>query len=112
MRSVRGRSTQSLDVMVSTAEYRYIVAEIIDAPYENSRHKIRARPLPGQWAGPEYRIECPLSIRKAQNIGQLYKFWAKFKAPAGNQLFTSYHWTPEQVSSDQAKKFIEAKQWW
>jgi hypothetical protein len=94
------------------AKYRYIVCEVFDAPYENSRHRIRARPLPGQWAGPEYRIECPLSIRNRENIGELYKFWAKFKAPKGIQLFTSYHWQPERVSPKEAQAFISAMHSW
>src|SRR5258706_12004497 len=98
--------------MPSSSEYRYIVVEVIDAPHENSRHKIRARPLPGQWASPEYRIECPLDIRKAHNVGLLYKFWAKFKDTyAAPQLYTSYHWNPEPITPGEAKIFIAAKQW-
>lgn len=106
------RSTRSLDIMANdTAEYRHIICEVFHAPYENSRHNIRARPLPGQWAGPEYRLECPLNFRNRENIGELYKFWAKFKAPTGIQLFTSYHWTPERVSLLEAQAFIAARQW-
>lgn len=92
--------------------YRYIVAELFSASREKSRHKIRARPLSGQWASSDYRIECPLGIRKVENVGQLFKFKAKFKEPAGIQLFTSYHWKPEPVTQNQANAFIAAKQWW
>jgi len=99
--------------MVNTGEYRYIVVEVIAAPYESSRHKIRARPLPGQWASPAYRIECPLDIRKPENVGQFYRLWAKFKdTGTAPQLYTSYKWAPERVSADEAKAFIEAKNWW
>lgn len=88
-------------------DYRYIIAEVIDAPHENSRHKIRARPVPGQWASADCRIECPLDIRKPENIGQLYKFWAKFKNTyAATQLYTSYHWRPELVTAEEAAAFI------
>jgi hypothetical protein len=99
--------------MTNGGEYRYIVAEVIAAPHENSRHKIRARPLPGQWASPEYRIECPLDIRKPKNVGHLYRFWAKFKdTSAAPQLYTSYKWKPERISVDEAEAFIEAGQWY
>lgn len=99
--------------MTAEGEYRFIVAEIISAPCENSRHKIRAQPLPDQWASPDYRIECPLEIRKKENIGQLYKFWAKFKSTSNStHLYTSYKWSPEKVSPEQATAFIKAKEWW
>ena len=92
--------------------YQYIVAEIIDSPDENSRHKIRAKPLPGQWAGPELRIECPTRIRYKSNIGQLYKFRAKFKATTtATQLYTYYGWPPILMTHEQAQAFIAAKKW-
>jgi hypothetical protein len=97
--------------MASAHAYRYIVCVIFDAPNENSRHKIRAKPLPGQWAGPEYRIECPLNIREPENIGELYKFWAKFKEPDAKQLYTSHWWVPEKLTQEQAQKFIAEKSW-
>lgn len=98
--------------MESDGEYRYIIVEVFSAPYENSRHKIRARPIPGQWAGPEIRIECPTSIRHAQNIGELYRMLAKFKDTlAADQLYTSYHWAPKLVSRAEAEAFIAAKNW-
>jgi hypothetical protein len=92
--------------------YRYIVAEIINAPGENSRHKIRARPLPGQWAGPEYRIECPTNIRKSENIGQFYRFYAKFKdTSTAAQLYTYHGWAPKRMTFDEAQAFIDARIW-
>jgi len=92
--------------------YRHIVAEIISSPYENSRHKVRARPLPGQWAGPEFRIECPTDIRHNENIGQIYKFWAKFKdTTTATQLYTYYGWSPKKMTPEQARAFIEAGNW-
>ena len=95
--------------MTRGLEYRQIIAEIIYAPHENSRHKIRARPLAGQWAGPQYRIECSLDIRHKRNVGELYKFWAKFKDTyTATQLFTSHHWSPERVTIEQAEAFIAA----
>ena len=94
------------------SEYRYIIAEVIYAPHEKSERSIRARPLPKQWAGPEYRIECPTEIRKMKNVGELYKFYAKFKdtfrAP---HLYTSYHWLPTRVTPAQARTFIAKKGW-
>ena len=94
------------------SDYRYIVCEVFDAPHENSRHKIRAKPLPGQWAGPQYRIECPLSIRNPHNVGEFYKFVAKFKSTgAAAQLYTSYHWRPHLISPEEAAAFIRAKDW-
>jgi hypothetical protein len=93
-----------------SAGYRYIIAEVINASHENSRHKIRARPLPGQWASPACRIECPLHIRRADNVGQLYKFWAKFKnTDTAIQLYTSYYWSPEPVNPEEAEAFIAAQ---
>lgn len=99
----------TLSVMGGGSEYRYIIAEVIHAPHENSRHKVRVRPLPGQWAGLEYRIECPLDIR---HVGKLYKLWAKFKdTSTAPQLYSSYHWKPERVTLEEAEAFIEAKCW-
>jgi hypothetical protein len=78
--------------MKNHRNYRYIVCEILEAPTENSRHKIRAKPLAGQCAGPEYRIECPLGIRNHENVGEYYRFIARFKDTyAAPQLYTSYH---------------------
>ena len=93
--------------------YRYVIVEVISAPYENSRRKIRARPLPGQWASTALRMECPTSIRKPHNIGQLYKVRAKLKdTTTAPQLFTSYHWTPDLVTAEEAAQFIKIKNWW
>jgi hypothetical protein len=98
--------------MVNGGEYLYIVAEIFDAPHEKSRHKIRARPLPGQWASPEYRIECSLDIRQLHNIGQFYKFKAKFKnTNTAPQLYASHYLQPELITSEAASAFIAAAQW-
>jgi hypothetical protein len=57
--------------MKKRRDYQYILCEIFEAPLENSRHKIRAKPLAGQWAGSEYRIECPLSIRNDEQRGRI-----------------------------------------
>lgn len=98
--------------MRTRPDYRYIVCEIFEAPSENSRHKIRARPLAGQWAGPEYRIECPLNIRNPENVGEYYRFVAKFKDTyAAAQLYTSYHWPPVKISPLEAFAFLSAKNW-
>lgn len=98
--------------MNDDAEYRCIIVEVISAPHENSRHKIRARPLPGQWASTDLRMECPTSIRKPHNIGQLYKVCAKIKeTEMAPQLYTSYHWKPELVTPEEAARFVEARNW-
>ena len=98
---------------MSSTEYRYIIAEVIDAPDETNRHpRIRAKPLPGQWASPDCRIDCPAELRDASNVGQLYKFLAKFKyTDRASQLYTSYRWEPERVSREAAEAFIAASQW-
>ena len=109
---VPGRSTRSLGITMSVGTYRYIVVEVISAPSENSRHKVRARPLPGQWAGPELRLECPTSMRGPENVGRLFKVWAKIKdTETAQQLYTSYKWTPSPISQKDARKFIKAKDW-
>lgn len=98
--------------MAHEREYRYIIVEVFAAPNENSRHKIRARPIPGQWAGPEIRIECPTSIRYPENVGELYRMLAKFKdTSTADQLYTSYHWAPKRVTRAEAEALIAAKDW-
>lgn len=98
--------------MKNRRDYRYIVCEIFEAPNENSRHKIRARPLAGQWAGPMYRIECPLGIRTPDNVGECYRFVAKFKDTlAAPQLYTSYRWPPVKVTPLEAFRFLAAQNW-
>jgi len=92
--------------------YRNIIVEVISAAHENSRHKIRARPLQGQWASIDLRMECPTSIRKPHNIGQLYKVSAKLKeTKTAPQLYTPYHWKPELVTREEAAKFIGSRNW-
>lgn len=92
-------------------EYRYVVIEVISAPYEASSRKIRARPLSGQGYDENMRMECPTSIRHSENIGTLYKVRAKIKETnQKQQLYTSYHWVPEPISRRAATAFIKAKQ--
>ena len=54
-----------------------------------------------------------MPARNTHNVGELYKFCAKFKdtlmAP---QLYTPYHWKPKRVTLEEAEEFIEAKHWW
>ncbi len=99
--------------MKNITEYRYIIVELFDGTRENSRHKIRARPLPNQWASPAVRVEFPSGFRIRQNIEQLYKIRAKFKnTKLAPQLFTYRDWEPILINVEEARLFIEAKQWW
>ena len=94
------------------ASYRYVIVEVIAAPHESSRHKVRARPLFGQGFSADIRIECLTSIRKVENVGQLFKVWAKEKDTAHKaQLYTSYHWVPKLASPEEAAAFIKSKAW-
>ncbi len=97
---------------MNNTDYRYVIIEVIYAPSEASRHKIRAKPLADQGYDEDIRMECPTSIRHEENIGSLYKVWAKLKDTSQKpQLFTSYHWEPEPITQKAAKAFIKAKKW-
>lgn len=97
---------------MNDSEYRYVIIEVIHAPHEASRHKIRAKPLAGQGYDENIRMECPTSIRDEENVGSLYKVWTKLKDTSNKpQLFTSYHWEPELITTKAAKAFIKAKKW-
>jgi len=97
---------------MNNSDYRYVIIEVIAAPFEASRHKIRAKPLANQGYDDDMRMECPTSIRKEANIGSLYKVWAKVKdTDLKPQLFTSYHWAPEPISRKEATAFIKARRW-
>ncbi|WP_171165075.1 hypothetical protein [Usitatibacter palustris] len=99
--------------MEQAGEYRYIIVELFDGAHEGSRNRIRARPLPDQWASPGIRVECPSSFRIQQNIGRLYKLWAKFKSTdTAPQLYTNRDWIPIPVTAEEARRFIEAGEWW
>ena len=94
---------------MNDAEYRYVIIEVIDAPLEASRHRIRAKPLAGQGYDEDIRMECPTSIRHEENIDSLYKVWTKLKDTSQKpQLFTSYHWEPEPITRKAAKAFIKS----
>ena len=99
--------------MKNLSEYRYIINELFDGTRENSRHNIRARPLPNQWANPSVRVEFTSRLRTKQNIGQLYKINAKFKnTNLAPQLYTHSNWKPVRVSMEEAQNFIAGKDWW
>jgi len=92
--------------------YRYVVVEIFLAQGEASRHKFRARPLPGQGFDVDTRVECSARFRRKEHVGKLFKIWAKVKdTEQKTQLYSHHSWGGEPISKARAKAFIAAKNW-
>jgi Na+-transporting NADH:ubiquinone oxidoreductase subunit NqrF len=93
-------------------EYRYVIIETFYAWGEPSRHRIRARPLPGQGLPTTMRVECSARIREAYRVGTKFKILARIKYTDQNpHLYSSYKWSVNVISEEQAAAFIKARVW-
>ncbi|MEJ8675689.1 hypothetical protein [Chromobacterium amazonense] len=92
--------------------YRDVVIETFHYIGGNSKHSIRARPLPGQGFSTSMRVECSSSMRKMHAVGTLFKVRAKIKDTTQEpHLYTSWQWPYEVVSPEEADEFIAKKVW-
>jgi hypothetical protein len=87
--------------------YKDVIIETFHHTGGNSKHTIRARPLPGQGLSCSLRVECSSSMRDRHPVGTLFKVRAKIKDTAqDHHLYTSWQWAYEIVSAQEAADFI------
>lgn len=92
--------------------YRDVIIETFRHTGGNSKHSIRARPLPGQGLSTSMRVECSSSMREGHPPGTLIKVRAKIKDTVQEpHLYTSWQWAYEIVNAQDAADFIEKKAW-
>lgn len=90
--------------------YRDVIIETFRHTGGNSKHSIRARPLPGQGLLTSMRVECSSSMREGNPLGTLFKVRAKIKDTVQEpHLYTSWQWAYEIVSAEDAADFIAKK---
>ena len=91
--------------------YRYVVVETYRA-YGETRHLIRARPLPRQGLPITMKVECSVPMREKHPIGTKFKIRAKIKnTTEAPQLYTSWQWKYIVLTDSEAESFINAKLW-
>ncbi len=92
--------------------YRFVIVETFLHTGGSSKHSIRARPMSGQGLSTSMRVECSSTMRESHPVGKKIKVWARIKSTDQTpHLYTSWQWAYEVVSADQAKIFIEKKDW-
>lgn len=92
--------------------YRDVIIETFRHTGGNSKHSIRARPLPGQGLSISMRVECSSSMRERHPVGTLVKVRAKIKdTDQEPHLYTSWQWAYEILSTQEAADFIAKKAW-
>lgn len=92
--------------------YRYVIVETFMHRGGGSKHSIRARPLAGQGLPTSMRVECSSAMRENHPVGTKLKVWARIKSTDHTpHLYTSWQWVYEVVNSEQARAFIEKKDW-
>lgn len=92
--------------------YRDVIIETFRHSGGNTKHSIRARPLPGQGLDTSMRVECSSSMRESHAIGTLFKVRAKIKNTTQEpHLYTSWQWKYEVVTFVEANIFISQKLW-
>ena len=92
--------------------YRYVLIQTYVAQGEQSKHQLRARPLPGQGLSTSMRIECSAKMREAHPPGTIFKVTAKIKdTDREPHVYTSWQWQYEVVSPAQAAEFTRRNQW-
>lgn len=92
--------------------YRYVIIETFWHSGGGSKHSIRARPLLGQGLSTTMQVECSSSMRNMHPLGTKFKVLAKIKnTNLTPHLYTSWQWKYDVVSDDEAKDFIQKKDW-
>jgi hypothetical protein len=92
--------------------YRYVLIQSYRAHGEQSKHTLRARPLPGQGLATSMRVECSAKMREDHPEGTIFKVVAKIKdTDREPHVYTSWQWQYETLTVDQAKSFIQRNQW-
>lgn len=92
--------------------YRDVIIETYCHTGGNSKHSIRARPLPSQGLSTSMRVECSSSMREGHPTGTLFKVRAKIKDTVQEpHLYTSWQWPYQIVSAKEAADFIAKKAW-
>jgi hypothetical protein len=92
--------------------YRYVLIQTYVAHGEQSKHQLRARPLPGQGLSNSMRVECSAKMREAYPPGTIFKVTAKIKdTDREPHVYTSWQWQYEVVSPAQAAEFTRRNQW-
>lgn len=92
--------------------YRDVIIETFRHTGGNSKHSIRARPMSGQGLSTSMRVECSSSMRNKHQVGTLFKIRAKIKSTDQEpHLYTSWQWTYEILSAQEAADFIAKKDW-
>ncbi|MDO8787459.1 MAG: hypothetical protein Q7J42_05255 [Sulfuritalea sp.] len=93
-------------------DYRYVIVETYLHSGGSSKHSIRARPMAGQGLSTSMRVECSSEMRESHPVGTKLKVKAKIKSTDQTpHLYTSWQWAYEVVSAEQARIFIEKKDW-
>lgn len=92
--------------------YRYVLIQTYVAQAEQSKHHLRARPLPGQGLSTSMRVECSAKMREAYPPGTIFKVTAKVKdTDREPHIYTSWQWQYAVISVEEAAEFIRRNQW-
>jgi len=88
--------------------YRYVLIETFRNYGEPSSKNIRARPLPGQGLSTDMKVECSSKMRMKHPVGTIFKIRAQVTDRDGGGLFlyTSWQWTYEILTKEQADDYI------
>ena len=92
--------------------YRYVLIQSYLAQGEQSKHRMRARPLAGQGLDTSMRVECSAKMIEAHPEGTIFKVVAKIKDTEREpHVYTSWQWRYETLTPDQALAFIRQNRW-